>query len=281
MSREPDAADATDAGGVGGPGAAGSGSAGTSAAGTGSAGTSAAGTGSAGTGVAGTGSAGSAAAGAGGGSCAAHTVLFVFDESGSMGELFGSGTRLEAARAALQTVVADHADMLTAGALFFPSVACVPFFPAPPGGAVLPFSDPMQIGFRDADAFLEAWSERLSAMTVSQGIGTPLQEAFDRADVGLATAPADPMRVVLITDGEGNCMTDVADGGVPTGVPTALPEEHAMAWAAAGYDLHVVALVPAPVAQLDAIAAAAGATVAYAQDQASLEQALRLALACP
>lgn len=199
--------------------------------------------------------------------CVSPNVLFVFDESGSMEDAWGDATRLQGARAAVTAAVAAHAETLTAGALFFPTAACVPFLPPPLGGAVYPLSHAMQIDFRSGADFLQAWDEHRSALDVNQAIGTPLEEALDRADVGLSAASLPgTTRVVLITDGDGNCLADEAS----TGTPSDTPRNRASAWAAAGIETYAVSVAPTASAQLDEIAAGSGIRVERPVDSAAL-----------
>ena len=67
-----------------------------------------------------------------------RNVLIVFDQSGSMGETWAGtgGSKLAAATNALEQAFTPLQDLLTAGAIFFPTFACIPALPPPAGGAV-------------------------------------------------------------------------------------------------------------------------------------------------
>lgn len=202
-----------------------------------------------------------AASGADAGPACFDNVLLILDESASMSEAWDTSSRLEGMRAAVVGAVTAHAGALRVGALFFPNLACIAGLPTPDGGAVLPLSDAMQIDFRSGSDFLEAWNARL-ASAQALGIGTPLQEAFDRADVGLGSAAlSGTTRVVLITDGDGNCIASE---------PTQTPDARTTAWKAAGIDTRVVSLASADAPQLADIATAAGTPLAQPTTAAEL-----------
>src|SRR5687768_11404205 len=113
-------------------------------------------------------------------------LLVIFDQSGSMDESWaGAGSKLQAAQAALVQALTPLQDSLTVGAIFFPSVACVPFLPPAPGGAVQPIEGPNQIAFQPGAQFLTAWNQHWATRPLGDNIGTPMQEAFDRADVAI------------------------------------------------------------------------------------------------
>ena len=204
-------------------------------------------------------------------------VLIVFDQSGSMGEDWAGtgGSKLQAATNALEQAFTPLQDLLTAGAIFFPTFACVPALPPPQGGAVTPIDGAGNITFRPGSDFLQAWTAKWGVAPASAGIGTPLQEAFDRADVALQDATlTGNTAVVLFTDGAPNCFPDPA----LTMTPTDLEVNRASAWLANGIQTYVVGLPGAGgVAVLDQIAGAGG-TMTYIEpnNPAELEARLRM-----
>jgi hypothetical protein len=150
-------------------------------------------------GEAGTGSGGAAGEAGGGGQsaqgigrcpadAAAH-VLFVFDVSASMEEAFDDTSRIDAATAAVASALAAYDPALRVGALFFPTAACIPFQPPPPGGSVASLSAAPQLAFQSAEQFRQLWPDVVPFDVTIPG-GTPLQEALDRADEALATLGA-------------------------------------------------------------------------------------------
>ena len=203
-------------------------------------------------------------------------VLIVFDQSGSMGDGWpGTGTsKLQAAQTALVSALTPLQDNLSAGAIFFPSFACIPVLPPPPGGAVAPLGAPEQIDFMPGPAFLQAWNTKWATPSISLGIGTPLQEAFDRADIAIQNTPfTGQLAVVVFTDGQPTCLPDPN----LTMIPTALETDRATAWLGNNIKTYVVGLPGANgVAILDQIAQAGG-TNSYIvpDDPATLEAELR------
>jgi hypothetical protein len=187
-------------------------------------------------------------------------MLVLLDRSASTQELFGAVSRLDFAKAALRAAVDSFPDSVQTGVLFFPTLLCIGGGgPTLAGGAVAPWSEPPHLGFAPPDAFLAAWDAHWQ-LPPPQLLGTPLQEAFDRVDPLIAAGSgSDPRAVVLIADGDGNCLT-----GPEVGVPTDTTANRAAAWKAAGVLVHVVAFPTAnanPNPELDAIAAAAGTAV--------------------
>ncbi|HMI94167.1 MAG TPA: hypothetical protein VK509_22500, partial [Polyangiales bacterium] len=117
-------------------------------------------------------------------------LLVVFDQSASMVEPWAAtGTsKLEAAQRALSTALMPLKDLLTVGAIFLPTTACVPGRPGLPGGAVAPITGQGQIPFMPGPQFLTAWDMHWQMTPPGLAIGTPLQEAFMRADEALTGA---------------------------------------------------------------------------------------------
>jgi hypothetical protein len=202
-------------------------------------------------------------------------LLVIFDQSGSMDEDWMSGSKLEVAQRALVSALTPLQDVMTAGAIFFPSIACVPFLPPPPGGAVQPIEGPNQIPFQPATQFLAAWEQHWSSRFIGDMIGTPMQEAFDRADVAIQSAMlTGPLAVVAFTDGEPNCFTDP----MLTMVPTATEPERASSWLAdRNIKTYMVGLPGAEGVQILDQVAQSGGTMTYVlpDDPATLEAKLR------
>ncbi len=203
-------------------------------------------------------------------------LLVIFDQSGSMDDGWGAtGTsKLQAAQMALVNAITPLQDMLTVGAIFFPTFDCVPFLPPPPGtGAVAPIDGPGQIPFQAGPQFLSAWQQHWTAPRTGLGIGTPMQEAFDRADVAIQNAMLEgSMAVVAFTDGEPNCFPDPNISG-----PTMLEPQRASGWLSSlSIQTHVVGLPGAGGVQiLDQVAQSGGTgTYILPDDPAQLEAVL-------
>jgi hypothetical protein len=203
-------------------------------------------------------------------------LLVVFDQSGSMNDAWGTSNKLQAAQDALTAAITPLADQLTIGAILFPTFACVPFLPPPEGGAVAPISDPLQISFRPGPEFLATWNG-LWPGGQGNGLGTPVNEAMDRAAVALQEAAGTltgVTAVMLFTDGAPNCIPDAALQGIPTQLETA----HAAGWLAGNPSIktYVVGLPGAGGVQLLDDIAVAGGTMTYItpDDPAVLEAKL-------
>lgn len=154
-------------------------------------------------------------------------LLVIFDQSGSMNENWpGSGSKLQAAQTALVNALTPLQNDLTVGAIFFPTQICV-LFP-PMGGSVAPITDTnLQIPFQPGPDFLTAWNQHWTTFGGGLGVGTPMQEAFDRADVAIQEATLDgPLAVVAFTDGEPNCVPTQE----LTGIPTDIEPNRAASW---------------------------------------------------
>jgi hypothetical protein len=144
------------------------------------------------------------------------------------------------------------------------------------GGSVAPIEDPSQITFRPGPEFITAWNAHWT-MPRDPGLGTPVNEAFDRAAVALDTAAGTLTgitAVMLFTDGAPTCFPDPA----VTGIPTKLETDHATAWstAAAPIKPYVFGLPGSVVVQLLNDVAVAGGTMSYItpDDPAVLEAKL-------
>jgi hypothetical protein len=91
--------------------------------------------------------------------------------------------------------------------------------------------------------------------------------------------------VILITDGQGNCIADA--GGIPIDTPT----NHVAAWAATGIETYVISLAPDTTVDggtttdsVESIAVSAGTTLVRPFDPPALRSALNDLLgppACP
>lgn len=231
-------------------------------------------------------------------------LLLVFDQSLSMSEPWGTTgqTKLLAAQTAIKNAITSLQDSLTVGALFFPTAACAggpgglgraglpggpagvpggPGLPAGPGGllgmrAVEPIDGQGQIPFAAAPQFIQSWDQHWNSGTAGLGIGTPMQEAFDRADEALAAAKlVGDIAVVAVTDGEPNCFPNSAANG---GTATDLETNRAKNWLAArGVKTYVVGLPGAAGVQLLNDVAMQGGTMQYIlpDDPKMLEDRLR------
>jgi hypothetical protein len=169
-------------------------------------------------------------------------VLVLFDQSASMIEPWGTTTKIDAAATALVSAFTPLQDQLTIGALFFPSVLCAGI--TLQGGAVAPIDGNGQIPFVPGPQFLQQFNDHVAAMG-ALGVGTPLNEAFDRADVAISNARGamppqltGKLVVVLFTDGDPTCFPDQA----LTGIPTKPEVDWAAQWQANGITTHVVGL---------------------------------------
>ena len=201
-------------------------------------------------------------------------LLVIFDQSGSMDGGWGATSKLQAAQMALVNAITPLQDMLTVGAVFFPTYDCVPFLPPPPGtGAVAPIDGPGQIPFQPGPQFLTAWQQHWTAPRTGLGSGTPMQEAFDRADAAIQNATLEGnLAIVAFTDGEPNCFPDPNISG-----PTMLEPERAAGWLSSlNTQTHVVGLPGANgVPILDQVAMSGGTgTYLLPDDPAQLEMVL-------
>lgn len=188
-------------------------------------------------------------------------LLVVFDQSASMNEAWGSTNKLQAAQDALTNAITPLADQLTVGAIVFPTQVCL--LAPPEGGAVAPISDPMQISFRPGPDFLSVWNG-LWPGGMGPGLGTPVNEAMDRAAVALQEAAGTltgVTAVMLFTDGAPNCIPDA----MLQGIPTKLETEHAAEWLSSmpSIKTYVVGLPGAGGVQLLNDIAVAGGTMSY------------------
>jgi hypothetical protein len=188
-------------------------------------------------------------------------LLIIFDQSASMNEPWGAADKLTAAKDALVAAITPLADKLTIGAIFLPTTLCAGI--ALEGGAVAPIEDPSQINFMPGPAFLQAWDAKWQSVP-GFGVGTPLNEAFDRADVALQNALKNmtltgKIAVIAFTDGEPTCFPDEMTQGIPT-----KPEpDHAADWLGQGVQTYMVGLPGAIGVDLLNQVAVSGGTMSY------------------
>jgi hypothetical protein len=220
-------------------------------------------------------------------------LLIVFDQSFSMQEPWGDTgiTKLQAAQAAVMTAVSSLQDSLTVGAIFFPSLACIPAGGAggipglppgvipegipgvPAGGPVVePIDGPGQIPFQPGAQFLVSWADHWAQAAAELAVGTPMQEAFDRADSAIqSTALNGLLAVVAFTDGQPNCFP-------AEGMMTATEPTRAAAWLAdKNIKTYVVGLPGAQGVDILNNVAVSGGTMEYLlpDDPAALELKLK------
>jgi hypothetical protein len=131
-----------------------------------------------------------------------HTILFVFDKSGSMSGSWEDETKWAVAAAAMIDSVSLFQHYLSAGALFFPTdYDC----------GVLPIEESPQIDFTDGSSYLGQWESSMSVLGPNGA--TPMNTAFEQADQAIRDACEDgildkPFKVVVLGDGEPNCTYD-------------------------------------------------------------------------
>ena len=177
-----------------------------------------------------------------------HTILFLFDKSGSMSSDWGDVSKWSAAAEAMTFSVELYSHYVSAGTVFFPT-----------GGSceVDAITAPSQIYFTDGDNFSSQWE---ASMQQKQADGsTPMLAAFERADEALAIACATgmmtrPLKVVLIADGKPTCNHDDDEADVMV--------RYAQKWLAHGVMTFVIGLPGSEKASdlLEQIAAAGGST---------------------
>jgi hypothetical protein len=203
-------------------------------------------------------------------------LLVIFDQSQSMDQAWsGGGSKLQAAQNALVQALTPLQDSITAGAIFFPTAACVPFLPPPPGGAVQAIDGAQQIAFQPGPQFLQSWQAHWGNRQLLDNLGTPMQEAFDRADAALQSSMlSGQLAVVAFTDGEPNCFPDE----MITMTPTMLEPARAAGWLAnKQIKTYMVGLPGAQGVQILDQVAQSGGTMNYIlpDDPAQLEMILK------
>ncbi|MBN2196102.1 MAG: VWA domain-containing protein [Polyangiaceae bacterium] len=184
------------------------------------------------------------------------TGITVFDRSGSMSAGWSVGEVPEGE--ATDAVFADKwtaaSDALVASIVPVEHRVTIGAIQFPLGGNcdVAPLDDEGQFGFLPGPDFIAAWEERHGSYPPSGA--TPLQDAFVRVEQALEQACVDGELderhyVILLTDGEPNCGTDLA-----------VVEAMAAHWLAHGIATYVFGLPGSEPAQevLDRIAVAGG-----------------------
>jgi uncharacterized protein YegL len=157
-------------------------------------------------------------------------VLIIFDRSGSMNEDWNGMKKWQAAGAAVVNSLMPIADQLTVGAILFPSpdmsgtaggcidptgITCLILGGNPGGGnscVVNPITAPDQVTFKAGPQAIMELQTGANGAPKYQPVGrTPTYEALQQADNALAAATlVGTVVVVLVTDGEPNCMWDQA-----------------------------------------------------------------------
>jgi hypothetical protein len=172
-----------------------------------------------------------------------HTVLVVFDKSGSMTSLWDGRNKWQVASDTMIEAVTPFQDYLSVGAILFPTDGECGVAGIQSGG---------QIDFRGGADFLAEWET--SMRRYGPDGGTPMSVALVRADQAIARACemgvlGRPFKVVLLTVGEPNCEGDME-------LLTTLPAK----WNQHGIRTHVVGLPGSETAEelLEAIARAGG-----------------------
>jgi hypothetical protein len=194
-----------------------------------------------------------------------------------MAEPWGSTgqTKLAAAQTSIVSAITSLQNQVTVGALFFPTYACLPGLPPAEGGAVTPIDGEGQIPFQPGPMFLQAWMNHWSNAAAGLGIGTPMQEAFDRADAALMSSMlTGSVAVVAITDGTPTCFPDP----MATMRPTDLEVNRASNWLTTkNIKTYVVGLPGADGAKILNDVATSGGTMQYIlpDDPATLEAKLK------
>lgn len=128
------------------------------------------------------------------------TVLMVVDRSGSMATDWDGSTKWDITKASLQQAIIGVEKQVTVGAIFFPlDEECT----------TPQLSDPRQFQFQRGDLF----QQKVAGLAGATGGGTPMMAAFLEADIALQQAIEDGalagrLRVVVLADGEPNCLSD-------------------------------------------------------------------------
>jgi hypothetical protein len=188
-------------------------------------------------------------------------ILLVADKSWSMNDPFpATGVQKgQAAREAVANAIGPLMNKVNVATVFFPDAAGCSDIDC--GCNVPPFSStPPQIAFTPGPMFLPTWNSSYSPV---MGGRTPLSEALQAADKGLTDNLPKLMGttvVVVVTDGEPNCVVDQLAVNDKVGVLTPLP----MRWLGMGVKTYVIGLPgadePDAVTILDSVANAGGTT---------------------
>lgn len=171
------------------------------------------------------------------------TLLVIFDKSGSMADRWDSRSKWQVANEAFMSGIREFLPNLTIGAILFPQ---------PSGCDVAPLDSELQFSFEPGSQFATHWEATSSARGPDGS--TPLELAFRYADMAIERACGlglldDRFRVIVITDGEPNCNTDVQ-----------VLVDLAADWTKLGVETHVLGLPGSTAASdlLNAIARAGG-----------------------
>jgi hypothetical protein len=150
-------------------------------------------------------------------------VLFVFDQSGSMNEMWNGTTKIQGAIDAINTAFGTVKDKLSAGVVFFPHadngmstggagcnwatnwLGCLTMIPT--GGCldVDPITKPPQIPIQPGAQFLTAWNAYWAPPVAAKGAGTPTEKGMLAGEAALATPPPGNTVMILVTDGAPTC----------------------------------------------------------------------------
>ncbi|MBN1652691.1 MAG: VWA domain-containing protein [Deltaproteobacteria bacterium] len=153
-------------------------------------------------------------------------LLVIFDRSGSMSDTWNDLPKYQAAGEAMIAAITPLQETLTIGGIFFPSLPTtissdcniIDFTHWLPGGPCLELamgscevsdiSSTDQISFRSGPEFA---AEAPNQWLLIGATGTPLGNAVIRADEALASITLQgTVAVLIMTDGEPNCGTDMA-----------------------------------------------------------------------
>jgi hypothetical protein len=155
------------------------------------------------------------------------SVLVVFDRSVSMSDPWEGEPKWKVASRAFMNGLTGVGDRVTIAALFFPQ---------PAQCEMAPLSDPRQIQFQAGTGFRQHW-EAFPQNRFPSG-GTPLGAAFEEVDIAIGQAAAHGLldagrrfRVVVVTDGQPNCGTELERVLFLAGE-----------WRARGIEIHVIGL---------------------------------------
>jgi len=148
-------------------------------------------------------------------------VLFVFDQSGSMNEMWNGSTKIQGAIDAINAAFDPVKDKLSAGAVFFPHVdqmtgqsgcnwatdwlSCLTNLGTTLCLDVDPISKPPQIPIQPGPAFLTAWNGYWAPPVAAKGGGTPTEKGMLAGEAALAMPPPGNTVMVLVTDGAPTC----------------------------------------------------------------------------
>jgi hypothetical protein len=193
-------------------------------------------------------------------------VLIIFDQSDSMStEDFNGQARWKAASDALIAAITPNKNVLTIGAIFFPSVLGLSFALCDVS-AVSAINDTTspnpQIPFMPGAQFIDAWAKHWAPIPLV--VGTPIDAGMQRGDEALTGAGLKGNTIVVfVTDGVPTCVLNNNS--------TVLPAK----WLGMGIPTHVIGLPGAGQPILQSIATAGGTqNFLLPSDGAQLQQQL-------